>query len=87
MRRTIFLLVLALTVMVLGVVPAAADVHRVAQAGCAPAGVASGAIGSRHAIPHGRPVGQIMITASPFDSIADFPGSVNSKAVPQGTNC
>lgn len=86
-RTTLFLLLVVMAILALGAVPALADVHPVAQAGCAPAGVASGAIGSRHAIGDpGRPAAPIMITASPWER-ADFPGILNSQADPQGTNC
>jgi hypothetical protein len=96
MRRSsrvyVLVVVIALCVMALGVVPASADVHPVAQAACAPTGIASGAIGSRHAIANGRPAAPIMITASPFVSTSppfnsNFPGFLNSKAEPLGTNC
>lgn len=85
-RQTVLLIALVLSLLILGTVPAAADVHLVAQAGCAPAGVESGAIGSRHAIESGRPAAPIMVSASPW-SAAEFPGAVNSQADPQGTNC
>jgi hypothetical protein len=85
-RAYILLVVIALSVLALGVVPASAHVHAVAQAGCAPDGVLSGAAASAHAIDNGRPAAPIMITASPFDR-TNFPGILNSKAEPQGTNC
>ncbi len=86
MRRHIVLVVVLVLGLMMAAAPAVADVHLVAEAGCAPDGVAAGAIGSRHAIDNGRPAAPIMVTASPF-GVADFPGAVNSQAAPQGTNC
>jgi len=84
---TLFLALLVISILALGAIPALADVHPVAQAACAPTGVASGAIGSRQAIGDpGRPAAPIMITASPWER-SNFPGILNSKADPQGTNC
>ena len=66
MRKAIVLVfLLALMLLALGVAPAFADVHPVAQAGCAADGVASGAIASRHAIgEEGRPAAPIPVVAS-----------------------
>jgi hypothetical protein len=64
---------------------ASGDVHGVSQAGCG-AGANAGAIASRHAIEHGRPGAPIPVTASPFESIPDFPGK-GGAAPAQGTNC
>ena len=85
MRRRIVLLVI-LILFALGATPAWADVHLIAQAGCAPDGVASGAIASRHAIDNGRPAAPIMVSASPFTAVT-HPGNSNSQASPNGTNC
>ena len=85
MRRLIVLAVVVV-LLALGATPALADVHLIAQAGCAPDGVASGAIASRHAIDSGRPAAPIMVDASPFTA-ATHPGNVNSQADPNGTNC
>lgn len=85
MRKKAVILV-TMIAMVLGASPAWADVHLIAQAGCAPDGVGSGAIASRHAIVHGRPAAPIMVSASPFDALT-HPGNVNSNANPSGTNC
>jgi hypothetical protein len=65
MRRITSILLL-MSLLVIGLAPmAAADVHGVSQANCAPVGVASGAIGSRHAIGEpGRPAAPIPVTAS-----------------------
>jgi hypothetical protein len=85
MRRNVVLITI-LVLLALGATPAWADVHLIAQAGCAPDGVASGAIGSRHAIDNGRPAAPIMVSASPFTA-ATHPGNTNSQAAPSGTNC
>lgn len=85
MRRKI-VLITVLVLLALGANPAWADVHLIAQAGCAPDGVASGAIASRHAIDNGRPAAPIMVSASPFTA-ATHPGNINSQATPGGTNC
>jgi len=84
-RRKI-VLITVLVLLALGANPAWADVHLIAQAGCAPDGVASGAVASRHAVDNGRPTGPIMVSASPF-IIATHPGNINSQATPDGTNC
>jgi len=85
-KHTMLLMALVISLLTLGAAPALADVHLVAQAGCAPAGVLAGAIGSRHAIDDGRPAAPIMVTASPWTA-PTFPGALNSQASPEGTNC
>jgi hypothetical protein len=62
--RKVFLLitVVAIVALTLAGAPASADVHGVSQAGCAPDGVASGAISSRGA--PGRPDAPIPVSAT-----------------------
>lgn len=85
MRKRI-VIVATMALLAVGASPAWADVHLIAQAGCAPDGVQSGAVASRHAIDNGRPAGPIMVNAGPFDA-PSHPGNVNSLADPNGTNC
>jgi hypothetical protein len=77
------LVALMLIVILLALAPTgSADVHVVSQAGCAPDGVASGAIASRHAIDQGRPTAPIPVNASQGRTQGR-----GGAAPAQGTNC
>jgi hypothetical protein len=80
--RRVLSLMSVLAVVALGLPggPASADVHGVSQAGCAPDGVASGAISSRGA--PGRPDAPIPVTASGGRTQGE-----GGDAPAQGQNC